>query len=250
MKNAALWAILIMFSFMRTDSHTKITTSSDFTPSAATILPDTITVNRAGIRDGFNYELWKDRGDVSMILNGGGTFECNWNNINNVLFRTGKKFDSTKTHDEIGAFTLTYDCRYEPEGNSYLCVYGWSVDPLAEFYVVEAWGSWRPPGSESKGVIEMNGGTYDMYETTRVNQPSIQGNTTFPQFWSVRTDRKTNGVISVSEHFKAWETVGMKLGKIYEVALCVEGFQSRGTADIYNFILNVGDTTIGANPGE
>lgn len=204
-----------------------------------------ITYNKTGVNNSFDYELWYDRGDVDMTLQEGGAFECNWSNINNALFRTGKKFDSTKTHEELGAISVNYGCDYQPNGNSYLCLYGWSVDPLVEFYIVEAWGSWRPPGAKAKGTIKVNGGTYEIYETTRIEQPSIQGDTTFQQYWSVRTDKKTSGTISVSEHFKAWEKMGMKLGKIYEVAFCVEGFQSSGTANVYKHILTVGDTTIG-----
>lgn len=210
---------------------------------------DTITVNGRGKCDGFDYELWYDKGDVSMIMGENGAFDCKWNNINNVLFRTGRKFDSTQTHEEIGVISIDYTCDYHPVGNSYLCVYGWTVEPLVEFYVVEAWGNWRPPGSEAKGIVEIDGGMYEIYETTRVEQPSIKGNTTFPQYWSVRVDKKTSGIISVSQHFKAWEEVGLKLGKMYEVSLCVEGFQSSGTANLRQHILTVGETAIGVNSG-
>lgn len=206
---------------------------------------DTITRNAHGQCGAFDYELWYDQGDVSMTMGEGGTFSCNWSNINNVLFRTGRKFDSTRTHDEIGNISLDFTCDYEPVGNSYLCVYGWSVEPLVEFYVVEAWGSWRPPGSEPKGSIDVDGGTYEIYETMRVEQPSILGNTTFPQYWSVRVDKKTSGTISVSEHFKSWEEKGMKLGKLYDVALCVEGFRSSGKATVRQHVLTIGDTVTG-----
>ena len=78
--------------------------------------------------------------------------------------------------------------------------------------------------------LHVDGGTYDVYETTRVQQPSIKGTATFQQYWSVRTSKKTSGVISVSEHFNAWERMGMKMGKMYEVALTIEGYQSSGSA--------------------
>ncbi|NDV95344.1 hypothetical protein D0T84_10505 [Dysgonomonas sp. 521] len=206
---------------------------------------DTIRSNKSGVHDGFGYELWHDKGDVSMVLKKGGAFECSWDNINNALFRTGKKFDSTKTHDEIGSISLDYGCDYQPDGNSYLCVYGWSVDPLVEFYIVESWGSWRPPGAVSKGTVNIGGSMYDIYETIRVEQPSIEGDTTFRQYWSVRTDKNTAGTIPVSEHFKAWETMGMRLGKIYEVAFCVEGYQSKGKANLYKHVLTIGNTVTG-----
>ncbi len=198
-----------------------------------------ITKNEIGVYDGLDYELWHDIGDISMTVDLGGAFECSWDNINNALFRTGKKFDSTKTHEQIGKISLAYDSDYRPNGNSYLCVYGWSIDPLIEFYIVEAWGSWRPPGAEAKATIKVDGGIYDIYETTRVEQPSIQGNTTFRQYWSVRRDKKTSGNISISEHFKAWEKLGMKLGKLYEVSFCVEGYQSSGSAKVHTNKLNI-----------
>lgn len=200
----------------------------------------TITSNQTGNHDGYDYELWKDYGNASMTLNSGGTFSCSWSNIGNVLFRKGKKFDSTKTHSQLGNISVSYGCDYRPSGNSYLCVYGWTQDPLVEYYIVDSWGDWRPPGASSKGTITVDGGTYDIYETTRTNQPSIIGTATFKQYWSVRRDKRTSGTISVSEHFKAWESRGMTMGKMYEVALTVEGYQSSGSANVYSHTLNIG----------
>ncbi|MBQ9766845.1 MAG: glycoside hydrolase family 11 protein [Lachnospiraceae bacterium] len=203
---------------------------------AATVLYN----NATGTEDGYDYELWKDYGSTSMTLNGGGKFECWWQDIGNALFRKGLKFDCTKTYSQIGNISIDYGVNYQPDGNSYLCVYGWSRSPLVEYYIVESWGTWRPPGATSKGTITVDGGTYDVYETTRVEQPSIDGTTTFKQYWSVRTSKRTSGTISVTEHFKAWENMGMSLGNLYEVALNVEGYQSNGWADVYTNTITVG----------
>ena len=212
---------------------------------AAEVLYD----NTTGTQDGYNYELWKDYGSTSMTLNGGGKFECWWENIGNALFRKGKKFDCTQTYQQIGNISIDYGVDYQPNGNSYLCVYGWTRDPLVEYYIVESWGSWRPPGATSKGTITVDGGTYDVYETTRVNKPSIDGDTTFQQYWSVRTSKRTSGTISVTEHFKAWERMGMKMGKLYEAALNVEGYQSSGWADVYQNDIRVGGSISSGNSG-
>lgn len=213
------------------------------TASAATV----ITENKTGTEDGYAYELWKDNGNTSMALTGGGTFSCEWSNINNCLFRKGKKYDCTQTYDQLGNITIEYGVDYQPNGNSYMCVYGWTRNPLVEYYIVETWGSWRPPGATSAlGTVYADGGTYDIYKTTRVNQPSIDGNTTFDQYWSVRQSKpsangtKIEGTISVSQHFKAWEQVGLKMGKMYEVALNIEGYQSSGKATVYKNNLSVG----------
>ncbi|CCC83951.1 endo-1,4-beta-xylanase [Paenibacillus polymyxa M1] len=39
-----------------------------------------------------------------------------------ALFRKGKKFDETKTHQQIGNISVNYSANYQPNGNSYLCV--------------------------------------------------------------------------------------------------------------------------------
>ena len=127
---------------------------------------------------------------------------------------------------------VNYGVNYQPNGNSYLCVYGWTQDPLVEYYIVDSWGSWRPPGGDLMGAVDSDGGTYDIYRTQRVDQPSIEGTATWYQYWSVRTEKRESGTITVANHFSAWEGVGLNLGSLYEVSLCVEGYQSSGTADV------------------
>ncbi|MBR3484556.1 MAG: glycoside hydrolase family 11 protein, partial [Lachnospiraceae bacterium] len=196
--------------------------------------------NTEGNDGAYTYVLWKDYGDTSMTVKGGGTFECWWQNIGNALFREGVKFDCTKTYQQIGNISINYGVDYQPNGNSYLCVYGWTRNPLVEYYIVESWGTWRPPGASSKGTITVDGGTYEVYETTRYNQPSIDGDTTFQQYWSVRTSKRTSGTITVTDHFRAWEQMGMRMGNLYEASLNIEGYQSSGWADVYSNTVTVG----------
>lgn len=195
--------------------------------------PQILTESVLGTIDDWDYELWKDRGTTEMTLNGGGTYTCRWSDISNALFRIGRKFDCTRSWEEIGNITIRYGADYYPVGNSYLCVYGWSRDPLVEYYVIESWGNWRPPGAEANGTITADNATYDVYTTTRVNQPSIDGTQTFQQFWSVRKGKSSEGTVSLTEHFRNWESLGLELGNLYEAALTVEGYQSSGYADIY-----------------
>ena len=210
--------------------------------------------NTTGTSDGYSYELWKDKGDTKMTITEGGTFSCEWSNINNALFRRGQKFDCTKTYKDLGNITIKYGVDYQPNGNSYMCVYGWTRDPLVEYYIVETWGSWRPPGApEALGTVTVDGATYDVYKTTRYEQPSIDGTKTFDQYWSVRQDKpqgdgtKIEGTISVSKHFDAWEQLGLQLGNMYEVALNIEGYQSEGQATIYQNELTI-DGNYSADP--
>ncbi|MDE6775126.1 MAG: glycoside hydrolase family 11 protein [Ruminococcus sp.] len=197
-----------------------------------------------GTKDGYDYELWNQwgQGTASMDVGNNGAFTCSWTGIENCLFRTGQKLGSTKSYEEYNGMYIDYDVDYEPKGNSYMCVYGWTEDPTVEYYIVEAWGSWRPPGStDSLGTVEANGNTYDIYRTERVNQPSIHGTETFYQYWSVRQDnpavnnskKHIEGRISISKHFDAWEAAGLDMGgRMYEVALNIEGYQSAGSASV------------------
>ncbi len=210
-----------------------------------------ITANKIGSYDGFDYELWTQNSSdpVSMTLTGGGTFKCNWD-AENVLFRTGKKLGSTKTYMEYGNISMEYAAEHTiTRGDvNYLCMYGWTEDPLIEFYIIENHGNYKPPGGVGfQGTYELDGSTYEVYVDTRVEQPSIQGTKTFKQYFSVRTDKRTEGTISISEHFKEWDKMGLDMsGKMYEIALCVEGYKSSGNVKVSKHILKVGDSVYGS----
>lgn len=191
---------------------------------------------RTGVQDGYRYELWNQnaQGTACMTLGQGALFSGEWDGIYNYLARRGLGYNQTQEHEEIGRFYATYDCDYNPSsasGNSYLSIYGWTVDPLIEFYVVEDWRNWIPSmagGVSSRGSFTLNGSTYDIYENTRTNQPSIVGTATFQQYFSIRRDKRNSGIINISDHFDQWESLGMELGKLHEVSFVVEGFQSSG----------------------
>ena len=191
----------------------------------------------AGVQDGYRYELWSQnaQGDACMTIGEGALFSGTWNGILNYLARRGLEYNQTQEHQEVGRFFSTYDCDYNPttaSGNSYLSIYGWTVDPLIEFYIIEDWRNWIPSmagGATNKGTIEVNGGIYDIVQNTRVNQPSIVGTATFEQYFSIRRDERNSGTINISDHFEKWESLGMDLGKLHEVSFVVEGYQSDGS---------------------
>ena len=182
---------------------------------------DVISNNAAGTQGDYHVEYWKDGGSGSMTLGEGCNFSCQWGQVNNILFRKGVR---PGTRDEI----IVYDADYNPQGNSYLSIYGWFENPLVEYYIIESWGSWKPPTDKTvRGTFESDGGTYDIHANSRTGA-SIHGNTTFQQYWSVRRQKQTSGVITCANHFKAWEDAGLSIGDFYEVSFNVEAYQSPG----------------------
>jgi len=78
-------------------------------------------------------------------------------------------------------------------------------------YVVESYGTYNPSSAATlKGSVTTDGGTYDILQTTRTQQPSIDGTQTFQQFWSVRRSKRYSGTITFANHVAAWKQYGMK----------------------------------------
>lgn len=142
---------------------------------------------------------------------------------------------------------ITYTGSYQYNGNSYLAIYGWTRNPLIEYYIVENFGSYNPSsGASGKGTVTVDSAVYDMAQSTRTNQPSIDGTKTFQQYWSIRRNKRTGGTVDVGAHFRAWANAGMRLGTdhYYQIVAC-EGYHSSGTCNI-----TVSDNSSGgSNPG-
>jgi len=197
--------------------------------------------NKVGSINGIGYELWADSGDNSATFYSDGSFSCSFQNAKDYLCRSGLSFDSTKTHDQIGHMYADFKLVKQNIQNvdySYVGIYGWTRNPLVEFYIVDNWLSQYRPGdwvgNKKYGDFMIDGAYYTVYENTRYG-PSIDGDTQFKQYFSIRQQARDCGTIDITAHFQQWEKLGMRMGNMHEAKVLGEAgsnvYGTSGTAD-------------------
>jgi len=208
----------------------------------------------------FEYYLWHNKNDNSNKVTlkyyganqgGGAAFRGEWNEPNtkfDYLARVGLQFEkngngSGKLYTEYGDIFADYSydrsSRLNGQNYSYIGIYGWARAGnganLVEYYIVDDWwgnqsqsdatpvGIATTGGSQIGQEVEIDGAKYKIIKNSRTGQPSIEGDATnFDQYFSIRQTPRKCGTISITEHFKAWEKAGLKLGKLYEAKLLAE----------------------------
>ncbi|GAA1796814.1 hypothetical protein GCM10009682_18120 [Luedemannella flava] len=193
--------------------------------ATAAILPGTAHADTTGTHNGYFYVYRKDApGTATLTLGAGGRYTIQWSGINSLI--AGKGWSTG------GRRMVSYYSTFNTTGNAYVGINGWTTNPLVEYNIVENWGTYRPRGT-FLGMVTTDGGTYEVYRTQRVNQPSIQGIATYYQYWSVRTAKRTLGTINTGNHFDAWASYGLNLGTTHNyMILATTAFQSSGSADV------------------
>ncbi len=220
----------------------------------------TVTVNQTGSISGspWGYELWADGGTNSMTYYPNGTFSAKWSNSNDFLARVGYRYGDNGSGVDHKTKHYTVDYKYTKNGHGsygYIGVYGWTVNPQVEYYIVDDWYS-QPNENyigAKFGEITVDGATYTIHAYLRQDEYSKTGKSTFLQIFSVRKTPRQCGHIDISAHFNKWDelftgqtatlkgskgggSTTLRFGRVTEVMLMNEaGGNSSGTVDYTYF---------------
>jgi len=194
---------------------------------------------------------------------GGGAFKAEWQKY--FQARLGFFWGNGGNYTQYKNIYTDYNFKRSDNASTwggFIGIYGWFRSPsasnpneqLIEYYIVDDWFfnaqlGLAPPFKsellplshgikygEELGSFQVDGAVYKIYKNLRIDEASIDweitdGKATYTQIFSVRQGRRTNGTISVTEHFNAWSKY-FKLEDIYEVKFLVEVFGGKGYLDL------------------
>jgi len=184
--------------------------------------PLMIARRNASLEARTNYvQNYKTGGTVNFTPSGN-SFSLNFNTKQDFVVGIGWNPGSTAPITHSGSFAVT-------SGLATLSVYGWTTNPLVEYYVIEDSAGFSQTGTK-KGTVSSDGGSYTIWENQRVNAPSISGTKTFNQYISVRNGGRASGTVTIANHFNAWKSKGMNLGTLNMQVIAVETWNGAGNA--------------------
>lgn len=174
----------------------------------------TITQNHAtGHVGNLFFTHWKDGGAASLTMSTDGSFSVSWqgggyNYVGGPGWHYGDK-------NRVIGYRFNED-----SGASYITLYGWGFDKnmptsnpahLVEYYILQRW-TYDPSKDGVYGKTFVSNGTeYSTYRSIREQKPSINGPTTFYQYWSKPKTQMPLGQdhkIIFADHVKAWADSG------------------------------------------
>jgi endo-1,4-beta-xylanase len=182
-------------------------------------------VNAAtGTDHGFFWQNYVSSGSSNISFPQAGTYPGNfavsYSNVGDVVAGKGwNPGSSSRTINyNIGALSGSYN---------FVGVYGWTTNPLIEYYVCEL-GS-VTYGATNVGNVSSDGHSYSLWKHQQVNQPSIIGTATFWQYLSQWGGSSTGSShsINIGNHMNAWRNTMGSLGANNLQILAIEAYSNK-----------------------
>lgn len=188
----------------------------------------------------YSYEVWRDGYNAYLECYDDGGYLV-YSKVADAIVRFGPKFDEPKTFDQHGNFAADYKFRTKGGGfgTPYFLVgiQGNTTEPKTEFYIIDYWIIKDTADTSTFGTrlgeFTVDGDTYDIWQNTANNYLSAQGDISYKRYFSIRRTVRDSGHIDITAHFKKWEELGLKVGKITDVMALVEA--SKGESSINYF---------------
>jgi endo-1,4-beta-xylanase len=178
-----------------------------------------ICSNQNSTSGGTYYQMWSaGQGSACITLNSSNSYSSTWSGIGDFVAGVGWNPGSTSQ-------PVTYSGSLNASGGTnLLSLYGWSTNPLVEYYVIDGYVGSPNTAGTNMGTMTSDGGTYTIIKHQQVNQPSIQGTTTFWQYLAIRTSPRTSGTITFPNFVSAWASHGMNLGTMNYQIMATEAW--------------------------
>ncbi|MBR7835802.1 glycoside hydrolase family 11 protein [Actinospica durhamensis] len=187
-------------------------------PCGAASAATSICSSQTGTSGSNYYQMWTNgTGSACMTLNSGTSYSTTWSGVGDFVDGVGWNPGSSQTISFSSSLNAS-------GGTTLVSLYGWSTNPLVEYYVEENYSGSPNTAGTYEGQVTSDGGTYNIYEHQQVNQPSIQGTTTFEQYLAIRTSPTSSGTITTQNFINAWASHGMNLGTLNYQILATEAW--------------------------
>jgi endo-1,4-beta-xylanase len=153
----------------------------------------------SGTNNGYFWSLYREGGSASISFGSGGNFAISYSNVTDVVGGKGWNPGSARN--------VGYNIGSQSGSYNFVGVYGWTTNPLIEYYVAER-GS--VTGGTYVNSISSDGHSYSFYKQQRVNAPSIIGTATFWQYKDTWGGASTgsNRTITMANHINNWRSRG------------------------------------------
>ena len=162
--------------------------------------------------------MYVSTGSACITLNSANSYSTTWSGIGDFVAGVGWNPGTTSTKSFSGSLSAS-------GGTSLMSLYGWSTNPLVEYYVTENYvGSPNTlvrTRARSPATAAPTTSTSTSRSTSHASPatPAPSSST-----WRIRTSPASSGTITFQNFVNAWASHGMNLGTLNYQILATESF--------------------------